>query len=123
VTGHVSTGLFSVGLPDVGFDQATALIVGALSVIFVDFSESLAPSRTMALKNGYEIDPNQELVARGMANGASALVGAFVVDGSLSKDLGRRCGRATVADGLAEQPAFILMTILVLGGLFEKLRS
>src|SRR4051794_11215724 len=42
VTGNVPTGLFSVGLPDVGWSEATALLVGALSVIFVGYSESLA---------------------------------------------------------------------------------
>ena len=33
LTGHVPTGLFSIGLPDVGWSQTTALAVGALSVI------------------------------------------------------------------------------------------
>jgi sulfate permease, SulP family len=123
VTGHVPTGLFSVGLPDVGFSQATALVVGALSVIFVGFSESLASSRTLALKRGYEIDANQELVAQGMANGASALVGGFVVDGSLSKTsvadaAGQRSQMASLINA-----TLILLTILLLASLFEKLPS
>ena len=123
VTGHIPTGLFSIGLPDVGFSQAGALVVGALSVIFVGFSESLASSRTMALKRGYEIDANQELVAQGMANGASALVGGFVVDGSLSKTsvadaAGQRSQMASLINA-----AFMLLTILLLASLFEKLPS
>jgi MFS superfamily sulfate permease-like transporter len=123
VTGHVPTGLFSVGLPDVGFSQATALVVGALSVIFVGFSESLASSRTLALKRGYEIDANQELIAQGMSNGASALVGGFVVDGSLSKTsvadaAGQRSQMASLINA-----TLILLTILLLASLFEKLPS
>ena len=85
VTGDVPTGLFSIGLPDVGWSETSALVVGALSVIFVGYSESLAAARAMAQKHRYEIDANQELIAQGMANGASGLVGGFVVDGSLSK--------------------------------------
>jgi sulfate permease, SulP family len=123
VTGHVPTGLFSVGLPGVGFSQTTALVVGALSVVFVGFSESLASSRTMALKWGYEIDPNQELIAQGMANAASGLVGGFVVDGSLSKTsvadtAGQRSQMASLINAL-----FVLLTILLLARLFEKLPS
>jgi MFS superfamily sulfate permease-like transporter len=33
----------------------------------------------------YEIDADQELIAQGMACGASRMVGSFVVDGSLPK--------------------------------------
>jgi anti-anti-sigma factor len=121
VTGDVPTGLFSVGLPGVGWSETTALAVGALSVIFVGYSESLAASRTMALKHGYEIDPNQELIAQGMACGASGMVGGFVVDGSLSKTsvadaAGQRSQMAALIDA-----AFILLTILVLASLFENL--
>jgi SulP family sulfate permease len=123
ITGHVPTGLFSVGLPGVGWSQTTALAVGALSVIFVGYSESLASSRTMALKHGYEIDPNQELVAQGVACGASSLVGGFVVDGSLSKTsvaeaAGQRSQMASFINA-----AFILLTIVLLAGLFDHLPS
>ena len=121
VTGDVPTGLFSVGLPDVGWSETTALLVGALSVVFVGFSESLAAAREMARRHGYEIDTNQELVAQGMACGTAGLVGGFANDGSLSK--------TTVADtaGQRSQMAslinagFVLLTMLLLAGLFETL--
>ena len=123
VTGNVPTGLFSVGLPDVGWGETGELLLGALSVIFVGYSESLASARTMALKRGYEIDPNQELIAQGVANGASGMVGGFVVDGSLSKTsvadaAGQRSQMASLINAV-----FILLTILLLASLFEKLPS
>jgi sulfate permease, SulP family len=121
VTGEVPTGLFSVGLPDVGWSETSALVVGGLAVIFVGYSESLASSRSMAAKHRYEIDANQELIAQGMANGASGLVGGFVVDGSLSKTsvadaAGQRSQMASLINA-----GFILLTILFLASLFEKL--
>jgi high affinity sulfate transporter 1 len=121
VTGKVPTGLFSVGLPDVGWTQTGALLLGALSVIFVGFSESLAASRTMALKHGYEIDPNQELIAQGGANAASALLGGFVVDGSLSKtSVADAAGQRTQMASLLNA-VLILLTILLLASLFKDL--
>ena len=59
VTGSVPTGLFSIGLPGVGWSEAGALFAGALSVVFVGYSESLASARAMALKHRYEIDPTR----------------------------------------------------------------
>jgi high affinity sulfate transporter 1 len=123
VTGDVPTGLFSIGLPGVGWSETTALVVGALSVIFVGFSESLAASRTMALKHGYEIDPNQELIAQGMANGAAGMVGSFVVDGSLSKtSVADTAGQRTQMASLINA-AFVLLTLLFLASLFDELPS
>lgn len=121
ITGDVPTGLFSVGLPDVGFSETSALLVGALSVIFVGYSESLAAGRAIARKHGYELDTDQELVAQGAACVGAGLVGGFATDGSLSK--------TTVADvaGQRSQVAslinagLILLTLVLLAGLFETL--
>jgi len=120
-TGDVPTGLFSVGLPDVGWSQASALLVGALSVVFVGFSESLAAARAMARKHDYEIDIDQELIAQGVACGATAFVGGFASDGSLSKTsvadaAGQRSQMASLINAV-----FILLTLLFLAGLFETL--
>jgi high affinity sulfate transporter 1 len=123
VTGHVPTGLFSVGLPGVGWSQVTALAVGAVSVAFVGFSESLASARTMAQKHGYEIDPNQELIAQGACCGASGFVGGFVIDGSLSKtSVADAAGQRTQMASLVNA-GFILLTLLLLASLFEDLPS
>lgn len=121
VTGEVPTGLFSVGLPDVGWSEWEALLLGAFSIVFVGYSESLASARAMARKHGYEIDPDQELTAQGMACAASGLVGGFATDGSLSKTsvadaAGQRTQMASLVDA-----AFVLLTMLFLTGLFENL--
>jgi sulfate permease, SulP family len=123
VTGDVPTGLFSIGLPGVGWGELGALVTGALSVVFVGYSESLASARAMALTHHYEIDPDQELIAQGMACGAAGFVGGFATDGSLSK--------TSVADAAGQQTQmaslinalFVLLTMLFLASLFENLPS
>jgi high affinity sulfate transporter 1 len=121
ITGPVPTGLFSVGLPGVGWSRLGDLVIGAFSIIFVGYSESLASGRAMASKHGYRIDPDQELIAQGAACGASGLVGGFVVDGSLSKTsvadgAGQRSQMASLIDAV-----LVLATILFLASLFEDL--
>jgi sulfate permease, SulP family len=121
VVGHVPTGLPSVDLPGVGWSQVNALVVGALSVVFVGFSESLASGRTMALKHGYEIDTNQELVASGMACGAAGFVGGFATDGSLSKtSVADAAGQRTQLVSLVNA-GLMLLTLVLLAGLFKNL--
>jgi high affinity sulfate transporter 1 len=123
ITGKVPTGLFTVGLPGVGWSELGTLIVGALSIIFVGYSESLASGREMASKHGYRINADQELIAQGAACGAAGLVGGFVVDGSLSKTsvadaAGQRSQMASLVDAV-----LVLATILFLASLFENLPS
>ena len=121
VTGDVPTGLFSIGLPGIGWSDTGELLIGALAVVFVGYSETLAAARSVARKYRYELDTNQELVAQGMANGAAGLVGGFVVDGSLSKtsvadDAGQKSELASLINAV-----FILATMLFLATLFESL--
>jgi high affinity sulfate transporter 1 len=121
VTGDVPTGLFSIGFPGVGWGELGALVVGALSVAFVGYSESLASARAMALKHHYQIDPDQELIAQGAACGAAGFVGGFATDGSLSKtSVADVAGQQTQMASLINA-VFVLLTMLLLASLFENL--
>jgi high affinity sulfate transporter 1 len=123
VTGHVPTGLFDVGLPGVGGNELGALLLGGLAVTFVGYSETLAAGRAVSRKHGYEIDPDQELIAQGAACAAAGFAGGFVNDGSLSKTsvadaAGQRSQMASVINAV-----LVLLTIVALAGLFEDLPS
>jgi SulP family sulfate permease len=121
VTGEVPTGLFSIGLPGIGWGHLDDLLLGALAVVFVGYSESLAAARSMAVKNMYEIDTNQELIAQGMSCGAAGLVGGFPVDGSLSKtSVGASAGQQTQMASLINA-VLVLLTMLFLAALFQNL--
>ena len=121
IVGTVPTGLPSVAIPTFALSDLTPLLMGALAVIFVGFSETLAAARDKAALHQYEIDVSQEMVAQGMASGVSSLLGGYVVDGSLSK--------TTVADlagqksqmGSLVTAGLILLTVLFLAGLFTNL--
>ena len=121
VTGDVPTGLFSVGLPEVGWSELGTLLLGALSVVFVGYSETLAAARSAATRHGYDIDPDQELIAQGAASGAAGLVGGFVNDGSLSKtSVAETAGQQTQMASVINA-GLVLLTMLFLAGVFEEL--
>ena len=123
VTGTVPTGLFSVGVPQGVWGDLADLIAGALAVIFVGYSETLAAGRAMASKHGYGIDTDQELTAEGVACLGAGLVGGFVNDGSLSKtSVGDAAGQKSQMASLIDA-VFVLLTMLFLASLFDNLPS
>ncbi|HEY6693235.1 MAG TPA: sulfate permease, partial [Solirubrobacteraceae bacterium] len=121
VVGEVPTGLPSVAVPDVVWSDMGALVAGALSIVFVGYSESLASARAMARKHNYEIDTDQELIAQGSAVGAAAFVGGFATDGSLSKtSVADAAGQKTQMASLINA-GLVLLTMLLLASLFKTL--
>jgi MFS superfamily sulfate permease-like transporter len=97
------------------------LFLGSLAIIFIGFSESLAAAKEEGSKHGYAIDANQEMVAQGMANAASGILGGFAVEGSLSKTaIADQAGQKTQMASLISA-SLIVITILFLTGLFETL--
>lgn len=121
VVGPVPLGLPSFTLPSLSAGDTGRLAIGALAVVFVGFSESLASAREMAEKHDYRIDASQEMLAQGAANAASGLFGGFVVDGSLSKtSVADLAGQRTQLAS-AFSAGFILLTLLFLAGLFSNL--
>ena len=64
----IPAGLPTPAIPDVGLGEIGALSGGALALALVALAESIGAARSLAAKGGYEIDPNQELIALGASN-------------------------------------------------------
>jgi SulP family sulfate permease len=122
VVGKVPTGLPSIALPK-GFsiDQWLSMAVGALAIILVSYSESIANATESAAKHHQEFAPDQELTAQGAAWIGSALVGGFPGCGSLSKTaVSESAGQKTQLAGLAVAGLTVL-TLLFLAPMFTNL--
>ena len=106
VVGALPTGLPGVSLPSIGLADLPFLAAGAAGIVFLAVGESLGAARAFATRHGYEIDPDQELVALGAANISSGLFGGFTTDASLSQSAtaeaaGTRSQLVVAADGRA----------------------
>jgi sulfate permease, SulP family len=121
VVGSVPSGLPSVGIPDIAAGDALALVGAAAGMVLVIYSESLGAARTFAEKHGYDIDPNQELIALGVANTGSGLISGLAGGGSLSQTaVNEEAGaRSEVSPLVATLLA--LVTVLFLTPLFKNL--
>jgi MFS superfamily sulfate permease-like transporter len=122
VVGKVPTGLPNLGLPTgFSFSEWLSMAVGALAIILVGYSESIATATESAARHRQELDPDQELIAQGAAWVGSALVGGFPGCGSLSKTaVSEGSGQKTQLAGLTVAGLTVL-TLLFLAGLFSNL--
>ena len=121
IVGTIPSGLPTLAWPSFPPVGLTSIILGSLAVLFIGYSESLAAAKEEGSKYGYEIDASQEMVAQGMANSASGLLGGFAVEGSLSKTaVADMAGQKTQLASLFTA-GLMLITILFLAGLFTTL--
>jgi SulP family sulfate permease len=94
VVGAINAGIPSLSWPAIGEDELADVFVGAFGIVLVLMAEALAAARTFAAKHKYEINPNQELCAIGVANLASGLAGGIIVGGGMSGTAANDAGGA-----------------------------
>jgi MFS superfamily sulfate permease-like transporter len=121
IVGKVPSGLPSVAIPRPPAGDIPALIAGAAGMLLVIFSESLGAAENFATKYGYEIDPNQELIALGFANAGSGFLGGIPGGGSLSQSaVNEGAGARSEASPLVAT-LLAIVTVLFLTPLFKNL--
>ena len=81
----------------------------------------LGSGRAFATRHGYEIDPDQELVALGGANISSGLFGGFTTDASLSQSATAESAGARSQLSSLLAAGLVLATSVFLAPLFTNL--
>jgi high affinity sulfate transporter 1 len=114
VVGPVPPGLPRPGVPTVDPGDLTTLFTAGAALALVGLAEGLSAARLFAARGDYQIDPDQELVASGVANVACGLFGGLGVAGSLSKTaaVSDARGRTQVA-GLAAAALALVVSIFI----------
>ena len=87
VIGAVDTSMPVPVPPELSLSDLGRLVIAALGLAMLIFPEGILLSRAMASRHKYEIRPNQELVALGLANLVAGLFRTFAVGGSQSRTL------------------------------------
>ena len=85
LVGLVPAGLPHPNLPIVGFSDIVQLLPIAAGVALVAFVDTTITGRAFAMKNGYRLDHNQELIALGLANVGTGVCHGFAVGSSHSR--------------------------------------
>jgi sulfate permease, SulP family len=121
VSGTLPQGLPSISLPQVPLATVLAMVLPAIGIFLVAYSEALGVAREFGEKHGYEVDPDQELNAHGITNLVSGLFGGMIAAGGMSGSAVKEGagGRTQVANLVAW--GVTLVTLLFLTPLFASL--
>jgi SulP family sulfate permease len=121
VVGTLPQGLPTPALPVVPLADYLGMVLPAIGVLLVAFSESLGVAHEFAEKHGYEVDSDQELNAHALVNLGSALFGGMLAAGGMSGSAVKEGagGRSQVANLVAW--AATIVTLLFLTPLFTSL--
>ncbi|XP_061113282.1 solute carrier family 26 member 6-like isoform X1 [Conger conger] len=119
VVGAIPSGLNPPKTPDISI--FTEVIGDAFAMAIVGYAINISLGKTFALKHGYKVDSNQELVALGLSNTVGGFFQCYCVTSSMSRSLIQEStGGKTQMAGVVSC-VIVLITVLKLGPLFEQL--
>ena len=112
VVGPVPQGIPIPALPTVTITDLTDLLLPAIGVAIVAYSDNVLTGRAFAIRNAHPLDADQEMLALGAANVAAGLLQGFPVSSSGS--------RTVIGDSLGSrsQLSSIVTLLLVVAVLF-----
>jgi len=119
--GVIPSGLPELHLPSINFADIRSVFPMAFACFLLAFIESVSAAKSLAQKNGYEIDVRQELLALGVANLATALGNGYPVSGGLSQSVINEKAGAKTPMSLMIASVTIALCLLFLTGLLKNL--
>lgn len=119
VVGKIPTGLLPPAVPE--FSLLPSLVTDSFAVAIVGFSMGISLAKIFALKHGYSVDGNQELIAIGLCNFISSFFSTFAITCSMSRSLVQEStgGKTQIAGLLAS--LMVLLVVVAIGFVFQPL--
>jgi high affinity sulfate transporter 1 len=118
MVGEVPAGLPALKVPHFPLVLVPSLLGDAVGLALVTFSSMMLTSSSFASKNRYDIDADQEFVALGTANIASALSQGFAVSGADSRTaMSDATGGRTQVTGLVAAAMIAVVLVFFTGPL------
>jgi SulP family sulfate permease len=113
IVGEVPAGLPGFDVPLVDAELLMQLIPAAATIALVSFMEAISVGRVFAQANRYDIYPNRELIALGLANLSGGVTGGYPIAGGFSRSaVNVRAGARTQLAALVTC-AVVVITLLV----------
>jgi len=121
VIGAIPTGLPGPTLPSLSLVDMRTLLPTALTLALIQFMKNVSLGRVFAVRHGYTLDANRELVGMGAANLVGSLFQAIPASGSFSRSaVNEQAGARTPLSNVFAA-GVIALTLLFLTPLFYYL--
>jgi high affinity sulfate transporter 1 len=115
VIGELPSGFPSPVWPSVELSTVPSLLIASVGLAWVTLSDTTALSRGFAARTGERVDPNREIIARGVSNVAAGAFSGFPVSASTSRTtIAHASGGNTQLVGVVS--AVLVLALLVAGG-------
>lgn len=113
--GMMPAGIPAFAPPALLWNDLAILAPASVAIAFLGFSDGILLAQTFAEKHNYEISPNRELTALGIANVAAALWQGFPVSASQSRTsiVDATGGRTQVAQLFAAAGLLVFLFLLI----------
>ena len=121
IVGELPQGLPQLRLPSLRLRDVDGVIPLACACFLLSYIESVSAARTLAARNGYEVDARQELLALGAANFVVAFGQGFPVAGGLSQSAVNDTAGAKSPMSLVIASTALGICLLFLTGLLRNL--
>ncbi|KAI8906884.1 sulfate transporter family-domain-containing protein [Gorgonomyces haynaldii] len=119
VVGFIPSGLNYIKAPS--FDNIGKVFSAAGVIVLVSIMEHIAVTKSFGRVNGYNVDPNQEIIALGLTNFLGSFFGGFAATGSFSRSAVKsRSGVKTPAAGIFTA-TIVLISIFLLTNVFQHI--
>ncbi|NXJ92045.1 S26A6 protein, partial [Corythaixoides concolor] len=119
VVGNIPSGLKPPVVPN--FSYFGQVVGNAFAIAVVGYAICISLGKIFALKHGYKVDSNQELIALGLSNFLGGFFQCFAISCSMSRSLVQEgTGGSSQVAGVISS-LVILVTILKVGELFQDL--
>jgi high affinity sulfate transporter 1 len=119
--GELPQGLPDFHWPSLRLRDVDGVLPLAFACFLLAYIESVSAARTLARRNGYEIDARQELLGLGVANLSAAIGQAYPIAGGLSQSSVNDKAGAKTPLALLFASATIALCLLFLTGLLRNL--
>ena len=120
VVGDIPHALPDLAVPDVNADDIVKLITPAFGVLIMS-AEAVGVARQLAVKHGYRVDPNRDLMALGAGNLVAGFSSGFVQSGGASQTAAADGAGGAASSRRSSAPCLLLLTGAFLAPLFEHL--
>jgi sulfate permease, SulP family len=119
--GIIPSGLPEFHIPSLDLNDIGKILPLAVACFLLAYIETVSAAKTLAQKNGYDIDAGQELLALGVANLATSLGQGYPVSGGLSQSAVNEKAGAKTPVSLIVASVSIAVCLLFLTGLLKNL--
>lgn len=117
--GEVNGSGLSVGLPSLAGTDIGLLLLPALGIFIVGYTDNIVTARAFASRQGHRIHNNQEFLGLGAANVGASLVGGFPVSSSASRTVIAEASGARTQLYSIVAAGLVIVSVLLFSGVVE----